>query len=219
MEYLATDSLLTAEQIAEHWRQRAARPGLSRVMRASQPEHLAAAATDATVRTLTRLLDVAAAGLGRPLGPALEIGCGIGRLTPALAGRADRVVALDMTARMLDAARHNCRDLGNVEFRLLPAQRLPLEDGPLFDVALCVWVLMHVLDPDELARVCAGIAASARYLVLVEYEYAAIPVGPYSRLRSLEDYLELFPGAHLVQRGEIDYGGDRSFAALIAFDH
>jgi hypothetical protein len=43
-------------------------------------------------------------------------------------------------------------------------------------------------------------------------------VGEYSRLRDLNAYLELLPGARLVERRDVFYGGDRSFAALIALE-
>ncbi|HEX2301798.1 MAG TPA: class I SAM-dependent methyltransferase, partial [Pseudonocardiaceae bacterium] len=83
---------------------------------------------------------------------------------------------------------------------------------------VCVWVLMHVLDDDEVSAVCAGLCRAARHLVLIEYEHADVPVGPFSRLRSLDQYLELLPGSRLLRREELYYGADRSFAALIALD-
>jgi hypothetical protein len=75
---------------------------------------------------------------------------------------------------------------------------------------------MHILDEEDVRVACRRIAESARHLVLVEYEHAGVPVGTFSRLRSLEDYLALLPGATLLQQHDLDYGGDRSFAALIA---
>jgi 2-polyprenyl-3-methyl-5-hydroxy-6-metoxy-1,4-benzoquinol methylase len=207
----------TAEEIERHWRERAERDGLARVMRASQPPALAEATTAATRELVADWLEAVGGALGRPVGRALEIGCGMGRLTPTIARRAGRVVALDMTAEMVELAERECAGLGNVEFHRVAAQLLPF-GGERFDVAVCVWVLMHVLPEDELASVCAAIAAATRYLVLVEYEAAAIPVGPFSRLRPFERYLDLLPGAKVVERRELLYGGDRSFAALFAFD-
>jgi dTDP-4-amino-4,6-dideoxygalactose transaminase/SAM-dependent methyltransferase len=201
--------------IAAEWRRRAARRGLSRVMRASQPAELNAAVTDRTLAIVAGHLDTVSATVGRPLDGVLEVGCGIGRITPTIAARAGRVHAVDLTAEMIAAARLRCADLGNVEFSQGRVQELA-PARPRYDAAVCVWVLMHVLDPAELAAACAAIAATSRYLVLVEYEWARIPVGPFSRLRPLSRYLELLPGAELLRRHELDYGGDRSFAALIA---
>jgi 2-polyprenyl-3-methyl-5-hydroxy-6-metoxy-1,4-benzoquinol methylase len=201
----------TADAVALEWHRRAARPGLTRVMRASQPAGLAGTTTERTRAIVTEYL--------RAIVPhtALEIGCGMGRLTPTIAAHARDVLAVDLTPRMLDLARAECAGLPHVRFAHAAVQRLPVPAEP-FDVAVCVWVLMHVLGDDDLAEACRRIAASARHLVLVEYEHADIPVGEYSRLRELDAYLELLPGARLVERRDVFYGGDRSFAALIALE-
>jgi 2-polyprenyl-3-methyl-5-hydroxy-6-metoxy-1,4-benzoquinol methylase len=206
-------SVLTNDDVEAEWRRRAERAGLARVMRASQPVELNAGVTERTRRVLADLLDLAARNLGRPLRSVLEAGCGIGRLTPVIAARAQRVVALDMTAPMLEAARAACAHLPNVEYR-----QARLEDAGWteeFDVAVSVWVLMHVLDEDLLKAACHGLASSSRYVALIEYDHAHLPVSRWSRLRSLEDYLALLPGARIVATAELNYGGDRSTAALI----
>jgi 2-polyprenyl-3-methyl-5-hydroxy-6-metoxy-1,4-benzoquinol methylase len=207
---------LTNDDIAEEWRRRARRPGLARVMRDSQPPELNPRVTETTRRILARHLDTVGDRIGRPVGSALEVGCGIGRLTPTIAAHAEQVIALDMTREMLVAAAAACAGLDNVEFHRYPAARLPWGQSR-FDVGVCVWVLMHVLAEDELAKICHALSQSTRYLALIEYELAEIPVGRYSRLRSLDDYLQLMPGARVVEQRTLDYGGDRSFAALLEF--
>jgi 2-polyprenyl-3-methyl-5-hydroxy-6-metoxy-1,4-benzoquinol methylase len=187
-------------------------------MRASQPSQLNALVTDATRRIVADYLRVVAAELRRPVASALEVGCGVGRLTPTLAGHAEHVTAIDMTPRMLDAAKAACAGLAHVDFALAPAEEIPWR-GTTFDVSVSVWVLMHLLDGERLAEVCASLAASSRYVVLIEYEHARIPVSPWSRLRTLDDYLSLFTGAQVVEERCLDYGGDRSTAALIRFPH
>lgn len=209
--------LPTRAEIEEEWRRRAARTGLARVMRASQPPELGPEVTAATRRRIAGHLQELTAVLGRPLRSAIEIGCGVGRLTPTIAAHAQRVLAVDMTEEMLAQARAACAGVRNVEFHRCTAQGLPHARSRV-DVAVCVWVLMHVLDDEEFAAACRGIARSATHLVLVEYTDAAVPVGRYSRLRSLADYLAALPGARLVERDELRYGGDLSFSALIALD-
>jgi hypothetical protein len=86
-----------------------------------------------------------------------------------------------------------------------------------FDVSVCVWALTHMLSDDELVEMGRALSASTRYLALIEHEPTAIPAGPYSRLRSVAEYLAVFPGARLLERRVLDYGGDRSFAVLIEF--
>src|SRR3954465_9191806 len=91
-----------ADAVALEWHRRAARPGLTRVMRASQPAGLAGTTTERTRTILTQHL--------RAIAPrtALEIGCGMGRLTPTVAAHARDVLAVDLTPRMLDLARAEC---------------------------------------------------------------------------------------------------------------
>ena len=56
--------------------------------------------------------------LGRDrYGSALEVGCSIGVFTRLLAQRCDRLLAIDVSDRALDIARHDARDLPQVEFR------------------------------------------------------------------------------------------------------
>ncbi|WP_243794344.1 class I SAM-dependent methyltransferase [Saccharopolyspora gloriosae] len=209
-------STVSTTDVAGEWRQRSRRDGLARVMRASQPAEHNAATTERTRDAVSAGLRTAARELARPLSTVLEIGCGIGRLTPTLAAHAGRVTALDMTPGMLDEARASCAHLSNVDFEFARAEDLPWE-GRKIDVAVSVWVLMHVLDEAALAEICRSISRSCRYFVLVEYAQAAIPVSEWSRLRSVDDYLALMPGARLVESQELYYGGDLSTAALIRF--
>lgn len=206
----------TEADIASEWRARAGRAGLRRVMRASQPDALNEGVTEQTRAVVASQLDLAGARLGRRPRRALEIGCGVGRLTPTIAAHADRVHAIDMTPAMLAQATITCSGLSTVDFGCVRVDRMapPRER---FDAAVCVWVLMHVLDERQLAAACRVIATSTRYLTLIEYEHAGIPVSRWSRLRTLDDYLTLLPGGEVVDKQVVDYGGDRSFAALIEF--
>jgi SAM-dependent methyltransferase len=208
---------VTDEDIAVEWRRRAERPGLSRVMRASQPDTLNDGVTARTRQVVGDQLTAVGDRLGRRPRHALEIGCGIGRLTPTIAAHADRVHAVDMTPAMLDQAGAACAHLSTVDFSCVRIDRMAPRT-PRYDAAVCVWVLMHVLDEEQLAGACRTIAASTRYLTLVEYERANVPVSRWSRLRTLEEYLALLPGGRVVDEQVVDYGGDRSFAALIGFE-
>ena len=211
-----TTEHVTDEDVALEWRRRAGRPGLARVMRASQPDTLNAGVTEQTRRIVADQLTIVGERLGHRPRRALEIGCGIGRLTPTIATAADRVHAVDMTPAMLAQARAACTGLSTVDFSCERIDRMRVP-GERYDAAVCVWVLMHVLDETQLAAACRTIAASTRYLTLVEYELANVPVSRWSRLRTLDDYLALMPGGEVVDRRAVDYGGDTSFAALIQF--
>lgn len=88
----------------------------------------------------------------------LDVGCGTGNLTRALLdrlGSSGRVVAVDLSARMIEVARAKVADR-RVAWHVACAQRLPLEAGSC-DRVVCCSVWPHFDDPvvagAELARV------------------------------------------------------------------
>jgi ubiquinone/menaquinone biosynthesis C-methylase UbiE len=75
-----------------------------------------------------------------------DLGCGTGQLAAALAPFVARVVAVDRSAEMLQAARRRLRDRPNVEVRRGDLEALPIDDATL-DAATLVLVLHHAPDP------------------------------------------------------------------------
>jgi SAM-dependent methyltransferase len=101
-------------------------------------------------------------GLPRRNRTALDFGCGVGRLSRALAPRFERVLALDISCAMLDRARRMNAELGNVDFRLNESRQLEQVESRSIDLVLSLIVLQHVSDSSiargylaELARVLA----------------------------------------------------------------
>lgn len=77
----------------------------------------------------------------------LDIGCGVGRLTRALAGRAGSVTALDVSEEMLARARAYNPGLANVRWVHGDGTTLrPLADGS-FDACVSFVVFQHLPDP------------------------------------------------------------------------
>jgi SAM-dependent methyltransferase len=74
-------------------------------------------------------------------GTCLEVGCGPGRMTAALAGDFDRVIALDVAQEMLDRAGRQVPS--NVELRLVDGPVLPVDSGSC-DAAFSVHVFQHM---------------------------------------------------------------------------
>jgi peptidoglycan/xylan/chitin deacetylase (PgdA/CDA1 family)/ubiquinone/menaquinone biosynthesis C-methylase UbiE len=92
--------------------------------------------------------------LPRHIGSALEVGCAEGVFTRMLAGRADRVTAVDISPTAIARARARCADLNNAEFKQLdlfasePGELQDLEGA--FDVVVCAEVLYYAPDRDVL---------------------------------------------------------------------
>lgn len=101
---------------------------------------------------------------GDRIGPddrVLEIGCGAGRITRALAERARWVVGLDVSVEMLRRARAALADLTNVELVLGDGRGLAGLRDDAFDVVYSFLVFQHVPDP---AVVCAYVRDMGRVL-------------------------------------------------------
>jgi ubiquinone/menaquinone biosynthesis C-methylase UbiE len=83
-------------------------------------------------------------------GKLLDVACGPGVVTAALAPTAAAVVAFDATAQMLDKARARCAQAGlsNVDFRLGDAERLPFPDQH-FDGVVTRLAIHHFAAPQR----------------------------------------------------------------------
>jgi ubiquinone/menaquinone biosynthesis C-methylase UbiE/DNA-binding transcriptional ArsR family regulator len=85
-----------------------------------------------------------------------DLGCGTGQVSAALAGFVTRVIAVDGSATMLQAAKKRLHGLRNVELRRGEIEALPVDDARL-DAATLMLVLHHVAEPEraiaEMARV------------------------------------------------------------------
>jgi ubiquinone/menaquinone biosynthesis C-methylase UbiE len=77
----------------------------------------------------------------------LEIGCGIGRITRVLAGRAAHLLALDVSDEMLARAREHYPGLDRVRWILGDGTSLHGIAGASVDACVSVVVLQHVPDP------------------------------------------------------------------------
>jgi SAM-dependent methyltransferase len=77
----------------------------------------------------------------------VEIGCGVGRLTRALAARGARVLALDVSSRMLDRARQLNPGLAGVEWIHGDGKSLQGIGSASVDVCLSFVVFQHIPDP------------------------------------------------------------------------
>jgi ArsR family transcriptional regulator len=95
-----------------------------------------------------------------------DLGCGTGQSAAALAPFVERVIAVDESPAMLEAARARLAPHSNVEVRSGGLERLPVDDAAL-DAALLVLVLHHLADPPAvLAEVARTLRPGGRLLVV-----------------------------------------------------
>jgi trans-aconitate methyltransferase len=84
-------------------------------------------------------------------GTCVEVGCGPGRMTAALADRFDRVLALDVSPAMLAQARAAVPD-ERVQFHAVSGNRLDGVDDAVADVIVCYLVLQHLPSRETVLR-------------------------------------------------------------------
>ncbi len=83
-------------------------------------------------------------GYPRNRGRALDFGCGLGRITRALATRFDECFGLDVSERMVDQARELNVSIPNCEFVHNVRADLACFDDSHFDLVYCKIVLQHI---------------------------------------------------------------------------
>lgn len=89
-------------------------------------------------------------------GKALDVGCGGGILSEALALRGAEVTGLDMVDASLNVARlHALESKIEVDYRLTTAEAHAAENPASYDVVACLEMLEHVPDPSSVIRACA----------------------------------------------------------------
>jgi len=102
----------------------------------------------------------------------VEVGCGPGRMTAALAERFDRVLALDVSPAMLERARAAVPD-ERVEFRAVSGQHLDGVEDAIADVLVCYLVLQHL---PARAAVLGYLSEFARVLAPQGEAFVQLPV-------------------------------------------
>ena len=87
---------------------------------------------------------------------ALDVGCGGGILTEALAAKGAQATGIDMAQAALDVARQHAQKSGlSIEYRVSAAEALAGEHAGMFDLVCCLEMLEHVPDPASVVQACA----------------------------------------------------------------
>lgn len=96
-------------------------------------------------REINAILDyVAQLGLRLQRRRALDFGCGVGRLSQALADHFERVVGVDIADSMIERAREFNRHGDRVEYRVNTTDDLQIFDGGSFDFVYSNITLQHI---------------------------------------------------------------------------
>ena len=132
----------------------------------------------------------------------VDVGCGGGILTEAMAARGAVTLGIDLGDKALGVARlHKLESGAAVEYRLVAAEALAAEMPGAFDVVTCMELLEHVPDPASIVAACATLArpggivvvstinrnvkAYALAVVAAEYVLGLLPKGTHDYAKFL----------------------------------
>jgi len=129
----------------------------------------------------------------------LDVGCGGGILTEAIAKKGANVKGIDLSEKALKVAElHSLESEVQVSYELIAAEALAAREAGQYDVVTCMEMLEHVPDPSAIVQACATLVKPGGRLF-------------FSTLnRNPKSYLFAIIGAEymlrLLPRGTHDYG-------------
>jgi 2-polyprenyl-6-hydroxyphenyl methylase/3-demethylubiquinone-9 3-methyltransferase len=97
----------------------------------------------------------------------IDIGCGGGLLTEAMALRGANVIGIDMGKAPLTIARLHQHESGlDIDYRQTTAEQMAAEQGGSFDSVTCLEMLEHVPDPAGVIAACAQLIKDDGFIFL-----------------------------------------------------
>ncbi len=86
----------------------------------------------------------------------LDVGCGGGLLSEAMAAAGGLVTGIDMAQASLTVARTHMRKSGlAIDYRMITAETLAEEAPDCYDVTVCMELLEHVPRPESIIKACS----------------------------------------------------------------
>lgn len=88
----------------------------------------------------------------------LDVGCGGGVLSDAMARKGALVTGIDLAAKALKVAQLHALEAQtpNVQYREISAEAMAAEQPACFDVITCMEMLEHVPDPSSVVQACSA---------------------------------------------------------------
>jgi len=119
----------------------------------------------------------------------LDVGCGGGILSEALARTGALVTGIDLGTETLAVARRHAETSGlAIRYRRITVEALAASGGQKFDVITCMELLEHVPDPKSIVRACAELLVPGGSLFCATVS------------RSVKSYLYAIIGAEYILR-------------------
>jgi len=130
----------------------------------------------------------------------LDVGCGGGLLSEAMARSGADVTGIDLAPAVLDAARLHLHESGlAVDYRETGAEDLANEMPAVFDVVACMELLEHVPDPASVIEACARLLKPGGRLFLSTLNRTPLSFG--AAIIGAEHLLRLLPrGTHRYEQ-------------------
>jgi 2-polyprenyl-6-hydroxyphenyl methylase/3-demethylubiquinone-9 3-methyltransferase len=142
---------------------------------------------------------------------ALDVGCGGGILSEALARAGARVLGIDLSQAVLDVAElHALEGKIEVQYKSIAAEQLAMQQPAAFDLVTCMELLEHVPDPAATVAALAALVKPGGDVVLstlnrkpLAFAVAIIGAEYIARLlpRGTHEYLKFIRPSELARWG------------------
>ena len=98
----------------------------------------------------------------------VDVGCGGGILSEAMARKGAQVLGVDLAERSLKVAQLHAMEAGidNVQYREVAAEVLADEQPGQFDIVTCMEMVEHVPDPSSIIAACAKLVKPGGWVFL-----------------------------------------------------